>query len=103
MDGRWAGGWRMNLRFTCCRERSDPLKTTEYVPSYTKCDLNGTEFECLNGGSCHTLNNGTSICYCFSGYSGKRCEIPPGGFTTIYTTITTVTPKLTSANAGDPH
>ena len=52
---------------------SDYLNTTEYA--FGRCGSTG--FQCLNGGSCWTLN-GKSVCACFNGYSGRRCEVPPG-------------------------
>ena len=35
--------------------------------------------DCQNGGSCYCDNGpDTAQCYCFNGYTGEFCEIPPG-------------------------
>ena len=41
---------------------------------------------CYNGGSCVCGSNGTK-CFCFNGYTGDSCEIPPGMYSLAYTIL----------------
>ena len=45
------------------------------------CNLNTSI--CYNGGSCVCGSNGTK-CFCFNGYTGDSCEIPPGIYSLLY-------------------
>ena len=35
------------------------------------------DFMCYNEAAC-SCDNGVAKCWCFNGYSGENCEIPPG-------------------------
>ena len=44
-----------------------------YVSDWCKIGVSG----CYNGGYCWCNNNMVTQCWCFNGYSGENCEIPP--------------------------